>query len=65
MTETYLAWAILSIAFLFGLVVTVIKIDTMNTPLAAILFLFRCIYIALAIGAFFYAIIWALSVVTA
>ena len=65
MTETYLAWAILSIAFFLGLALTMIKIDTMNTPLAAILFLFRCIYIALAIGAFIYAVVWALSVVMA
>jgi hypothetical protein len=63
MTETYLAWAILSIAFFLGLFAAINSFE--NMWLAVIAFLIKVIYLGAAVAAFIYAIFWALSVVMA
>jgi hypothetical protein len=66
MTETDLAWSILSIAFFLGLAAAIKDPQSFkNKWLGGVVVCIRCIYIVLAIGAFIYAVIWALSVVMA
>ena len=66
MTETYLAWVILSIAFFLGLFAALKDPHSFkNTWLAIVVFLLKIIYLAVAIVAFIYAVVWALSVVMA
>ena len=61
MTETYLAWAILSIAFIFGLAAAIKDPRSLKNRLLDDVVLL----LSIAVGAFGYAIFWALSVVMA
>jgi hypothetical protein len=61
MTETYLAWAILSIAFFLGLFAALKDPRSFKSRLIDDV----VILLSIAVGSFGYAIFWALSVVMA
>ena len=66
MTETYVAWAILSIAFSLGLAMAIKDpANARNEFVFWVVVVFRCTYIVSAFFVATAAIIWALSVVTA